>query len=35
MEIDMTRTDVYASLAFGVFVFLMITMWEVQQTLPV
>lgn len=31
----MTRTDILAGLAFGAFVFLMITMWEVQQTLPV
>jgi hypothetical protein len=31
----MTRADIYAGLAFGVFVFLIITAWEVQQTLPV
>lgn len=31
----MTRNDIFALLGFSAFVFLMITMWEVQQTLPV
>ena len=31
---NMTRTDIYYAIAFGAFVFLICTMWEVQQTLP-
>lgn len=31
----MTRDDILFGLTFGVFIFIIITAWEFQQTLPV